>query len=319
MAPVPVLGWDASRPNWLASRRQGIGASDVSALLGFSRWQTPWELWAEKTGAYVVPELDSEAILLGHALEPWLIEQAPVMLGQPVTRTPHMMYARDDGIRDWQMASPDAFADDGGLVEAKTAGLAGWEEPQGWEDGRVPLGYEFQARWQMYVMDRPRVHFVALVAGMGRITRTILRDIPLEFDLIQAVSEWRQKHLIDRVEPAIDGRDLDALNHVYAYPDGTTADLSATDALEWRMAYKEGARLKKEGDALQAGPKAQFRAALGKATHGVIDGQLIATWNPTQGGVDYKRMVEDMEKQPGVEPLDPDEYRKPSGRTLLVK
>lgn len=317
--PVPVLGWDASRPNWLASRRNGIGASDVAALLGWSRWQTPWEMWAEKTGALVVAEKDSEAILLGHALEPWLIDQAPTMLGQPVTRTPHMMYAYDDGIRDWQMASPDALADDGGLVEAKTAGIAGWEEPQGWEDGRVPLGYEFQARWQMYVMDRPWVHFVALVAGIGRITRKVVRDIPLEFDLIQHVSEWRQKHLIDGVEPAIDGRDLTALNQVYANPNGTTADLSATDALEWRMAYKEGARLKKEGDALQAGPKAHFRAALGNATEGTIDRKLVVTWNETKGEVDYKRMAEELAEQAGIPVPDPETYRKPSGRTLLVK
>lgn len=317
--PVPVLGWDVSRPNWLTSRRNGIGASDVAALLGFSRWQTPWELWAEKTGALTVAEKDSEAILLGHELEPWLIAQAPGMIGQQVTRTPHMMYAYDDGIRSWQMASPDAFADDGGLVEAKTAGLAGWEEPKGWEGDSVPLGYEFQARWQMYVMDRPHVHIVALVAGMGRITRRVERDIPLEFDLLRQVSEWRQKHLIDGEEPAIDGRDITALNQVYAYPDGTVADLSATEALEWWMAYKEGGRLKKEGEALQAGPKALFRAALGKATQGVIDNKLIVTWNPKKGEVDYQRMAIELAEKAGVELPDPELYRKPSARTLLVK
>lgn len=317
MNPVPVLGWDASRPDWLASRRDGIGASDVAALLGFSHWQTPWELWAEKSGNLIVPEKSNEAISLGHDLEPWLIAQAPALLNVEVTRTPHMLYAH--GEHDWRRASPDAFASDAALVEAKTAKLAGWGDPEGWEDGGIPLGYELQGRWQMHVMNRPKVHFVALVAGLGRITRTITRDLPLEYDLVQQVSEWRQEHLIEGAEPAIDGRDLAALNQRYRRTGGEEKDLTPTDALKWQADYKAGAALKKQGDELQALPKVQFRSVLGAAAVGKVGDKTVVTWNETKGEVDYKRMAEELAANAGVDMPDPELYRKPSGRTLLVK
>lgn len=42
-----------SREEWLALRRQGIGGSDVAAILGLSKFKTQQELWMEKTGRLV--------------------------------------------------------------------------------------------------------------------------------------------------------------------------------------------------------------------------------------------------------------------------
>ncbi len=38
-------------PEWLELRRQGLGASDMAAVMGVSPYKTPYQLWAEKTGA----------------------------------------------------------------------------------------------------------------------------------------------------------------------------------------------------------------------------------------------------------------------------
>lgn len=37
-------------PEWLAWRAQGVTASEAAVILGRSPYQTPWRLWAEKTG-----------------------------------------------------------------------------------------------------------------------------------------------------------------------------------------------------------------------------------------------------------------------------
>ena len=35
---------------WLDARRNGIGGSDVAAVLGANPWRTPLEVWLSKTG-----------------------------------------------------------------------------------------------------------------------------------------------------------------------------------------------------------------------------------------------------------------------------
>ena len=39
-----------SREAWLAVRRQGIGSSDAAAAVGLNPYQSPLELWLNKTG-----------------------------------------------------------------------------------------------------------------------------------------------------------------------------------------------------------------------------------------------------------------------------
>jgi hypothetical protein len=41
---------DMSREDWLAIRKQGIGASDAAAAVGLNPYQSPLELWMIKTG-----------------------------------------------------------------------------------------------------------------------------------------------------------------------------------------------------------------------------------------------------------------------------
>ena len=39
-----------SKEEWLRYRKQGIGGSDVSCLLGINKWKSEIELWLDKTG-----------------------------------------------------------------------------------------------------------------------------------------------------------------------------------------------------------------------------------------------------------------------------
>lgn len=317
-APRPIAGWDTPRETWLALRRAGIGASDISTLLGLSPYgDTPWQLWADKTGVWQPRKQVTEDMELGTELEPWLIGQAPRMLGLDVTRTPHMMYAHSE--HEWRLCSPDAFASDGSLVETKTGKLASYGNAQGWDNGGIPLAYELQCRWQMHVMDRNRVYVVALIAGMGRIHRTVDRSLSVEHELARQVSEWRQKHVTEGAEPPVGADDNMALGQRYAITDSEVTDLDGTPALEHAIAYKQA----RETEAVARKEKQEQGAALknllGTHTHGTLGGHLIATWNPVKGDVDWQKMATDLAAKAGIDLPDPDEYRKPETRTLSVK
>lgn len=55
---------------WLAFRREGLGASDASCVLGVNPWKTNLQLWEEKTGRRQAPILaDKPAIAYGKQAE----------------------------------------------------------------------------------------------------------------------------------------------------------------------------------------------------------------------------------------------------------
>ena len=59
-----------SREEWLEGRLHGLGASDIGALLGVSKFKTPIQLWREKTGAVKAPDIsDSQRVQFGNDAE----------------------------------------------------------------------------------------------------------------------------------------------------------------------------------------------------------------------------------------------------------
>jgi putative phage-type endonuclease len=316
---VPVLGWEARRPRWLAARRTGLGASDIAAILGFSQYRTPWQVWAEKTDTHRPDDQPSAAADLGNALEPWLLEQACELLDRPVTRTPHQLYAHPEHV--WRLASPDGWvAADGRLVETKTAGLAsGFGPPIGWTDDRFPLGYELQCRWQMHVTGAPAVELVALVANLGVVRHTVVRDIGIENDLVTQVERWWSRHVVAQVEPPLDAPDNEVLAAMYPQPTRAQVDLDLTDACDHIFAYLDARR--REGTARREKETAgaALKRLLGEHSEGRIGGQTAVTWNAKKGEVEWPRLVADLAERAGVEQPDPDTYRKPDSRSLSVK
>ncbi len=73
MTPSIVICKD--RAEWLEARKEGLGASDASALLGISPWKTNVQLWEEKTGLVVPEDIgDKPQVKYGNDAEPLLRE-----------------------------------------------------------------------------------------------------------------------------------------------------------------------------------------------------------------------------------------------------
>lgn len=319
---IPVTGWEATEEQWLEHRRSGCGGSDVLALLGFSRYRSEWEVWREKTGASAIDtESPSDAAALGNALEPWLIDQASAVLEAPVVRTAARTYAHPE--HPWRRCSPDGVTADGRLVEAKTAGLAsGFGTPPGWADNGLPLGYEFQVRWGLHVMDAPAAEVVALVAGLGLIRRTVERDLAVEAKMVAQVSAWWQRHVLEGVEPALGGADAALIAELYPRVERESVDLDDTDALEHWEVYLAAHEAEKAAAARKQAAGSELKALIGDAGEGRVEGNVIATWGESKGRVNYTRLLAHLAPEleaAGIEPPDPDDYRGAPSRRLNVK
>lgn len=316
-SPVPLLGWDADRPTWLKARQAGIGASDISAILGFSTHSSPWKVWAEKTGTYQIADDPSDASDLGTELEPWLLDKAAQILGVPVTRTEHQLYAHPHN--RWRMCSPDGVTADGRGVQLKTAGLAtGHGPPKGWDDGAVPLGYELQCRWERLVMGWDTVELVALVANRGVLHRTITPDPETDLDLLAQVTAWHTRHIVEGHEPPLGAPDSALLGVLYPQPTGNTVDLppDAADLVAgYRRALDAEGRAKQEKEMFGA----QLKRLLGAAEAGRLAGEEAVTWRPVRGKVSWKQIVTDLCEEHGLTMPDEDSYRGDSSRQLRVR
>lgn len=281
--PNPLLGWNAPRREWLDIRRGGLGASEVYDVLGFSKHNTPWQVWADKTGKLYAPEVTHPSAHLGTDLEPWIIDQAPRLLKQTVARTPHMLYAHSE--HDWRRCSPDAFAENGWLVQAKTSGLASPGYPSQWANGGIPLGHELQCRWEIHVMDRPGAYLIALVAGMGLLVREIRRDLGIENELVSQLEPWWKEHVIGGIEPPLGPLDAEAMTRLYPVTKRPHVDATHTPILTWVAEYESARDDVKAAKARQDEAGANIKRIIGDAHMAKVNGERVASWAPNKNGV----------------------------------
>jgi putative phage-type endonuclease len=316
--PVGVIGWDLDDEAWREARKAGLGGSDISAVLGFSTYSSPWEVWADKTGVRSWQDEGSAAADLGVELEPWLIDKAARILDVDVTQPAFRTYAHP--LHRWRTCSPDGITPDGRLVECKTAGLqSGFGIPKGWEDGGIPLGYEFQCRWSLHVMGADVIELVGLVAGMGVQHRTIRRDLTIEADMVEQVSDWYQRHIVAGEEPALGAVDNEFLARLFPAPNGQAVDLDDTEAADLHAEYLRARDDEKTAKARKETAGAALKKLLGDNETARVGDKTIAAWSSKKGAVDWPALIADLVETHGVPAPNPESYRKPSSRCLSVK
>lgn len=137
-----------NRKDWLAGRTNGIGASEMAAIVGLHPWLSATELWQLKTGRKKKADLSSDAaVSLGVRSEDALrnLFMAKHYGDFELEYYPFDMLFQKE--RPWQYATLDGELirkTDGkrGILEIKTATPIGvkWKE---W-DGKIPQYYYIQ-------------------------------------------------------------------------------------------------------------------------------------------------------------------------------
>lgn len=133
-------------------RTLGIGGSDIAAILGFSRYTTPFQLWEEKLGLVPAKE-ESWAMERGHLLEPGLLRRYEQETGNMVVRRPAQVLVPGSvesyGVQFVISVDGDVPLD-ARLVEAKTTSDFSRFD----KEGNVPEDYQCQADAYMALAHR---------------------------------------------------------------------------------------------------------------------------------------------------------------------
>src|SRR5512141_1477370 len=104
-APTGVLLGDepVHSAEWHALRRNGIGASEVAAILGLSPWQSPYSLWHAKAHGWITDP--SPEMQWGTAMEPVIRRQWAADHGIAVYTSGTWAHHS----RPWQRCNPDGL------------------------------------------------------------------------------------------------------------------------------------------------------------------------------------------------------------------
>jgi putative phage-type endonuclease len=265
---------DTPREEWLEARRQGVGGSEVSIILGGNRWTTAYELWCEKTGRLGTRDV-GEAASWGTLLEDTVAREWARRSGATIRRAG--MCA--DPVYPWRLASVDRVVVEPGtrravaLLEVKTTSARAADLT----DYDLVERYAVQVLWYLGVTGLPAANLAVLVGGQ----QLRMLTIPADPDWYEAagglVDEWWSLYVCGGIAPPVTASDNPALNQTPAEPvQAVIADTWLEHQLDRLRELRH--RMKADGDEA-AWIEAQVKATLGPATElHAPDGTTLATW-----------------------------------------
>jgi putative phage-type endonuclease len=274
-AGLIVVGtFEPGSPEWHAARANGIGGSEIAAVVGLSPYESRFSLWHRKKGL-IGPVEETEQMYWGKVDEPGICQRFAEL--HPEWRVaPAATYATAD--RPWQIANPDRRLepehpfDADELLEVKTSrDDEGWGEPG---TDQIPVHYRCQCLWYMDVTGARRCHVAVRIAGCE------YREYLVEYDAAEAqmlrdAGATFMHDLKHDVRPDIDGHTA-TYQAIRQLPDGLDdVNVEIDPLLKLRFHDAQDAFWEAE-DELSA-CKGELLDAIGTGRRAVVGRERVAT------------------------------------------
>lgn len=301
-------------PAQIAFRRQGIGASEVGAVLGLDRYKSPLDVWLEKTGRRA-PDWSpsSQAAKMGNLLEPIVAQLAEEQYHATYdifgAEGGRIEFATSDtcvGGESWMLATPDRIVTlhenfaghrtpTSWLLECKTKSWNTFKQFGAPGSDQIPDTILLQCLWQMAVTGYTRCDVAVLVDGREFHMYQAPHDAKLIDDVVERVGSWWNAYVLHDVEPPVSrGSDVNYLREKFGE---VTADLmrpteQVEKATELLATIREQRKQVEEEEEMA---KARVMSLLGNykgvhTTHGKV------SWSATAGRktTDWKAIAENL-------------------------
>ena len=208
------MNTQANRDQFLAGRKKGIGGSDVAAILGFSPYKSPYQLWLDKTGRSERKESQNESAHFGNLLEDVVAKEFSRRAGVKVQRVTQQLFLEEHpwalGNIDRAVINPDIAGNvrfkDGALttdrlLECKTA--SEYMSKLFGEEGsdQVPDYYLTQCLWYLLITGCKVIDLAVLIGGNKFRMYRIERDEDLIQSIFNQVKAFWFNHVIADVPP----------------------------------------------------------------------------------------------------------------------
>lgn len=262
-----------------SKRKDGLGASDSSIIMGYNSYKTPYQLYLEKTGTVSNEDDTNEQQYWGNEIEPLIIKRFAKENGVVVTFPdtvyhPHypFIFANLDGWIENERA----------VIEAKCANSFQRKEWDTTTSDGIPLSYLIQIAKQVAITNATRGYCAVLFGGNEYMQFVYERDKALEELIIQSdIDFW---HCVEnRIEPDPQNTNDCRLKYKVSNPDkvsNATYQINNTlvDLINLKMKLK---KLSEDEDVY----KMRLMSHMGAAEYLVgLEGEVLATWKANKKG-----------------------------------
>lgn len=281
-AAAELVGhFEPGSPEWHAARADGLGGSEIAAVLGLSPFESRFSLWHRKTGLAGAVE-ETEQMRAGRYFEngiaQWFADEHPKLR---VRRTGTWRNRE----RPWQIANPDRIStgpDGREVVEIKNVYDAdGWGEPG---TDEVPVYYRAQVLWYLDVLGLSRARFAIAVAGCA------FREYVVNYSAAEAAILRREgaeflRTVRESERPSIDehGETYQVIREMHPDIDPAQVEIPAAIAAQFRTAHATYSAAKAEKQAATSA----VADAMGTARRAFCDGEQIAMRQARGGGTPF--------------------------------
>lgn len=318
LAQASDKSWDDKRAAWLASRKTGIGGSDVAAVLGLSRFRTAVDVYMDKLGQ-AEPQEASDAMYWGTTLEQIVAKEFQRRTGMKVQRVNFTLHKGEGG---WMIANidraivnpeisgnvrvipeekrtSDRMLTTDVILECKTANAfsaSEWGETQEHEirtgelvtEHKIPVFYETQVQWYLGITGAKTCYVAVLIGGSDFRIYKVDRDEAVIAALVEHCGKfWRENVLAKKAPDPVCVEDVKKL---FPSDDGEMVEATnaqATDIGELRTLGERIDELKKQQEVV----KTRLTASMGDSLGLLIGGKKACTFkNQTSTRLDSTKL-----------------------------
>lgn len=260
------------REAWLAARLDGLGGSDVSALMGENPYRSPIDVYESHCEPLGLEDDAGDRARVGNLLEgpalTWWAEGLPSWDrpgGRKYVWRPPMVARRD---RLWQRGTADGLVSDtpgelvydldtkrwiteldrpwDGGVECKTHGWYAYRASYDQPEDPIPPDKKIQIAWYCELWGLRRWDLIALVDSHLQKHWTYWHDPAFGADLLTIAEDFWNKHILKRVRPEPDGSERWSKYINRKFPGSVSETVIASDSLDAIVKQLRAERVKRE-------------------------------------------------------------------------
>lgn len=299
---------DKPRDEWLELRKQGIGGSDASAILGLNPYCSAYQVYCDKLGLLSEQD-DNEAMRQGRELEQYVADRFEEATGKKTRRCNFILASEK---YPFMLANVDRLivGEDAGL-ECKTTSVFNKSD---FANGDVPPNYYVQCMHYMAVTGKSKWYLAVLVLNRGFYWFEIPRNEAEITALIQAEYDFWYNNVLAGKEPAPDGSEKAAEVIKQLYGKGNDDEVISLTGFESKLKrLDEIEQLSKTLEHEETQIKQEIQTEMKTATVGICGDKTVYWRNYSRNTVDSKRLRSE-------EPATYEAYLKPTSyRKFEVK
>lgn len=294
MTAVLISRAEPNSEEWHAARANGIGASEIAAVVGLSPYQSAYALWLEKKGMIPGPDGENPLFYWGHALEPLVAARYAELHPELVVWTTGTHIHAE---RTWQVANVDRLVSTqaeywredrhgsllpptySSLLEIKTSRFGDGFGPTGSDE--IPLHVRCQVQQQMDVMGVPFADVAVLIGGSD------FRQYRIEYDEADATALREAGAAFWASLATNDTPPIDASFSTYEAVRALHPDIDGEDAELEPALYGRYALAKQDADSTADAyrqAKSEVLNAMGNARRALVNDQPVLRRQPGRNG-----------------------------------